>query len=401
MIVGPAIQLLLDGRHLAREDAHALMGSIMDGEATPAQVAGFLVALRTKGETADEIAGFADAMREHVVPVAPERSPVVDVVGTGGDGAHTFNISTAAALVAAAAGAAVAKHGNRAASSQAGSADVLDDTPSTALLPQVRRNRARFKVRPAASVSYIYLNHRLKPFRDIRVRRAVGLALDDRAILRTIGGFGSVTCNFLPPAMPGYRAIRPCPFGSPSGSPLTTKARALVAAAGATGTRVDVWNTDTSPYREQTLEVVRELRGIGLRARARLLPPDAYFTQIATPSSNAQLVMSGWIQDFPHPADFFLLVDGRSITPSNNQNTGEVDDPVLSAGIARLSRVADLGSVTAQWARLDRRVIEQAHVVPIGLSALSVLGSRRMDIQSCALIHPVYANDYTSWCLKP
>ena len=127
MIVGPAIQLLLDGYHLTRADARELMGSIMDGEETPAQIAGFLVALRTKGETADEIAGFAEAMREHVVPVTPERSPVVDVVGTGGDGANTFNISTAAALVAAAAGAAVAKHGNRAASSAAGSADVLEE----------------------------------------------------------------------------------------------------------------------------------------------------------------------------------------------------------------------------------------------------------------------------------
>ena len=127
MIVGPAIQLLLDGHHLSRADARELMGSIMDGEATHAQIAGFLVALRTKGETADEIAGFAEAMREHVVPVTPQRSPVVDIVGTGGDGAHTFNISTAAALVAAAAGAAVAKHGNRAASSQAGSADVLEE----------------------------------------------------------------------------------------------------------------------------------------------------------------------------------------------------------------------------------------------------------------------------------
>ena len=126
MIVGPAIQLLLDGHHLSREDAHELMGSIMDGEATQAQIAGFLVALRTKGETSDEIAGFAAAMREHVVPVTPQRSPVVDIVGTGGDGARTFNISTSAALVAAAAGAAVAKHGNRAASSAAGSADVLE-----------------------------------------------------------------------------------------------------------------------------------------------------------------------------------------------------------------------------------------------------------------------------------
>jgi anthranilate phosphoribosyltransferase len=117
---------LLDGHDLTRDEAREAMNTIMSGEATPAQIGGFLVALRLKGETADEIAGCAEAMRAHVLPVKPEREDLVDTAGTGGDGGRTFNISTAAALVAAAAGAGVAKHGNRAVSSASGSADVLE-----------------------------------------------------------------------------------------------------------------------------------------------------------------------------------------------------------------------------------------------------------------------------------
>ena len=126
-MIAAAIATIADGRDLTRAEARAVMGVVMTGQATPAQIGGLLVGLRTKGETVDEITGFAEAMAEHVVPVSPTRRPLVDVVGTGGDGASTINISTAAALVAAAAGAAVAKHGNRAASSACGSADVLEE----------------------------------------------------------------------------------------------------------------------------------------------------------------------------------------------------------------------------------------------------------------------------------
>jgi anthranilate phosphoribosyltransferase len=125
-VIRKALARLLDGHDLPRSEARAAMGSIMTGEATAAQIAGFLIALRAKGETADEIAGCAEAMREHVLPVRPKRVDLVDTAGTGGDGAGTINISTAAALVAAAAGAGVAKHGNRAVSSSSGSADVLE-----------------------------------------------------------------------------------------------------------------------------------------------------------------------------------------------------------------------------------------------------------------------------------
>ena len=119
------LEQLIAGRSLSRQEAHAAMSRIMAGECGDAEIAGFLVALRMKGETGDELAGCAAAMRERVTPIPVSELDPVDTCGTGGDGAHTFNISTAAALVAAGAGARVAKHGNRAASSRCGSADVL------------------------------------------------------------------------------------------------------------------------------------------------------------------------------------------------------------------------------------------------------------------------------------
>jgi anthranilate phosphoribosyltransferase len=123
--VRAALASVIDGRTLSMDEARLAMGSVMDGEATPSQLAALLVALRMRGETVDELAGFATAMRQRVLRVdAPEGA--IDVVGTGGDGSGTFNISTAAALVVASAGIPVAKHGNRAITSQSGSADVLD-----------------------------------------------------------------------------------------------------------------------------------------------------------------------------------------------------------------------------------------------------------------------------------
>jgi anthranilate phosphoribosyltransferase len=120
------LRRLLGGENLSQEESAAFVGDIMDGAYTPSQAAGLLVALAAKGETVDEIVGAARAMRERSLHVEHDLPKVVDVVGTGGDHANTINISTLAALVVAASGIPVAKHGNRAASSACGSADVLE-----------------------------------------------------------------------------------------------------------------------------------------------------------------------------------------------------------------------------------------------------------------------------------
>lgn len=121
-----AIRAATERRNLSSAEMHDVMQIIMTGQATPAQIGGFLVALRMKGETIDEIAAAVKVMRALATPVKVSSEHLVDIVGTGGDGAHTFNISTTASFVVAAAGGHVAKHGNRSVSSQSGAADVLE-----------------------------------------------------------------------------------------------------------------------------------------------------------------------------------------------------------------------------------------------------------------------------------
>ena len=122
----PLLEKLRRHEDLSTDEAAAAMGAIMDGQAQPSHIAGLLMALALKGERPQEMVGFARAMRARAVPLPRSVAAVLDTCGTGGDGAHTFNVSTAAALVVAGAGVAVAKHGNRAVSSKCGSADVFE-----------------------------------------------------------------------------------------------------------------------------------------------------------------------------------------------------------------------------------------------------------------------------------
>lgn len=141
MDIKAAIASVIEGASLSRQDMEAVMRQVMTGGATPAQIAGFLVALRMKGETLDEITGAVQVMRELATGVQVSGEHLVDIVGTGGDGASLFNVSTASTFVVAAAGGKVVKHGNRSVSSKSGSADLLEAAGVRLGLPpdQVRR----------------------------------------------------------------------------------------------------------------------------------------------------------------------------------------------------------------------------------------------------------------------
>lgn len=178
MAVPHALRRMVDGHALTADEARGAIASIMQGEATAAQIAALLTAWRMKGETAIELAGAARALRDHAVRLPFVPAGAVDTCGTGGDGLHTLNISTCAALVVAACGVPVAKHGNRSVSSRAGSADLLEalgvplDATPDALAACLRDERFAFLFAP---VFHAAMKHAAQPRREIGIRTIFNL----------------------------------------------------------------------------------------------------------------------------------------------------------------------------------------------------------------------------------
>jgi anthranilate phosphoribosyltransferase len=177
-VIQSAIARAVHHENLSRDTARASMEQILAGEATAAQIAAFAIALRMKGETSDEIAGMAEAMRRRVAPIYTRRRPLIDTCGTGGDNAGTFNISTTVAILIAACGVAVAKHGNRAVSSRTGSADVLESLGVRIDLTPVAAARSL----DLLGITFLFapnyhtaLRHAAGPRREIGVRSVFNL----------------------------------------------------------------------------------------------------------------------------------------------------------------------------------------------------------------------------------
>ncbi|MDQ7842766.1 MAG: anthranilate phosphoribosyltransferase [Armatimonadota bacterium] len=173
MEIKDAIRKVVGREHLTEAEAHGAMGRVMDGQATPAQIAALITALRMKGETVEEIAGFARAMRERARRITPSASALIDIVGTGGDRLSTFNISTTSAFVVAAAGGYVAKHGNRAVSRLCGAADVLEALGVPVQVPPEVARRAIEDIGIGFLFAPIYhaaMKHAVAPRREIAIR---------------------------------------------------------------------------------------------------------------------------------------------------------------------------------------------------------------------------------------
>lgn len=282
-----------------------------------------------------------------------------------------------------------------------GRLDFMQDPPASDQLAEVRRRYPdRYKQFPTGSTYYFFLNTRLEPFDDVRVRRAVNLALDKDAIRRLYAGLLEPACTLLPPVVPGYRRREPCPYGQGPLRSRVERARALVRAAGADGADVTVWGSTTEQGTKISDYYVQVLKEIGLDPEPKRVSDSVYLQTIGNQDTKAQTGFNTWFQDFPHPANFFFIVDGDSIQPTNNPNPGNVSDPQINAGIDRLRRERSLSETAEAWARLDQTLIDRALIVPVGHRRLTTFMSERMDFEDCSPVHPLFQNDYSGWCLK-
>jgi peptide/nickel transport system substrate-binding protein len=275
---------------------------------------------------------------------------------------------------------------------------MFDPVPSDARRSARARAPGQYEEHVTNSTYYFWLNNELPPFDDVHVRRAVHRGLDKLALARLYGGLLQVTCNFFPPGVPGYEALRPCPFGKTRGHPVA--ARAAIRKHGADGARVVVWGLSQEPSSAVVLAFVDQLRDLGFDASANIVSPSVYFQVIGnakTPDLNAGF--ANWFQYFPHPSSFAAAVRGDLIRPRGNYNFSRTNHPALTRAIKRLQARPLNEATRRRWAAIDRRIVNDAGVIPYGHLRATVYVSDRVELENCPVWHPVYVVDYTRFCL--
>jgi peptide/nickel transport system substrate-binding protein len=286
-----------------------------------------------------------------------------------------------------------------------GELDYMQDPPPADIKPEVKsKYKDRYEEHTTASSYYFFMNARVPPFDKKQVRDAVNYGIDKPALARIFAGEAVPGCSFLPPGLPGFDEaldVEDCPWGNPNEPPDLEKARGLIKQAGVEGMEVTVYGNNDDPTPKVTEAYADMLNKIGLKAKPKILDGGVYFQTIGNAKTRPQTGFANWFQDFPHPKNFFFLVDGKSIQPTNNQNFGNVDDPEITKGIAELNEEpAITDEVESRWADLNRKLVERGWVASYAHRKLATFLSERMDFENCSRFHVVYNNDYSSFCLR-
>jgi peptide/nickel transport system substrate-binding protein len=243
------------------------------------------------------------------------------------------------------------------------------------------------------NLMYFFMNTRVPPFTSLKVRRAVNYAISRRWLRHLAGGLAHTTENILPRP---YASFRPHTLYRHN----LRKAIRLVRRSGYRGKRVFVWNHDVTADRPYTKYLVSVLKRLGFRASEKVVTAGSYWTTIGDEKTRAQIGFANWVQDFPHPLDWFSLLDGRTITPTRNSNYANFDVAWANREIEALTQQPQLTpAVDRGWASLDRKVMRVAPWAPFLNQEQTDFFSARVDL-GCYVNNVLYEFDYASICVK-
>ncbi len=260
-------------------------------------------------------------------------------------------------------------------------------------LPQVAsKDKSQLKYYTPANMYYFFLNERTKPFESLAVRQAVNYAIDRRQLVSIFGGLGRTTQNVLPPTYPQFQPIQYYKHD-------LAKAKALVKKSGLAGTHVTVWGDNTPPSGPATEYLASVLRQIGFSTSVKLLAHGVYFTTIGNQATKSQAGWADWYQDYPNPIDWFdVLFNGERITPTHNNNYGNVNFPDVNKQIDALKQKT--GTNAAGWAKVGHDlVVKHAALVPYLNRVATDFFGPKVDT-GCYLNHVLYQFDFSTICMK-
>jgi peptide/nickel transport system substrate-binding protein len=282
-------------------------------------------------------------------------------------------------------------------------ADLFDtgDQVAPALLAQIKSQAAsRYSTVPVAQTLFFFLNTTTKPFNNQLVREAVAYALDRRALDRLDGGNLIPGCYFLPIAMVGH-PTKPCPYGNPDAAPNVAKAKQLIAKSGDKGAKITVWSEERQPRSQFATYYASVLQELGFNVTVKPVSDSTYFPTIGNLKLDPQTGYADWLQDFPNPGDFYLLLDKHSIQQTNSLNFSQVNDPHIQNTITRLDVIpaSQLNTVAADWRALDYYTAQKAYYLVFGYQTEPVFASTRINYGSL-VVQATFGWDWTSIKLK-
>jgi peptide/nickel transport system substrate-binding protein len=253
------------------------------------------------------------------------------------------------------------------------------------------KSKGKLILRQTANTYYFWMNIREAPFNKVKVRKAVNMAIDRKAMQTLVwGGLGQATQNVLPPTYPSYRKLALYPHN-------LTKARTLIREAGANGAKVTVWTRNVSDAVQAAQYYTSVLNNIGMDASINILPRTTYYTTIGNVSTHAQTGWARWLEDYPHPLDWFdVLLNGNRITDQDNNNYSWYRNRKTDAQIESLKKAPVLTkAVNARWATVERQIMLQAPWAPWSNRVFPEFFNRSMG---CIHTQRLYGIDLARLC---